>query len=99
MHPLILQQLAANRVAEMIARAGGRRQERQARGARPARTSRQGLGRAHCARRRIRQHSDRCRPGPGKPSLPAGGAKSYRSLTWLTAEAGSAQPTREPASS
>jgi len=40
MHPLILQQLAADRVAEMIARADGRRQERQARGARPARTSR-----------------------------------------------------------
>jgi hypothetical protein len=34
MHPLILQQLAADRVAEMIARADGRRQERQARGAR-----------------------------------------------------------------
>lgn len=63
MHPLILHQLAADRVAEMIARADNRRQERQA------------------------------------PSLPAGGAKSHRSLTWLTAEAGSAQPTGEPASS
>ena len=98
MHPLILQQLAADRVAEMIARADGRRNARRAaRGQHEHRG--EGLGRAHCARGRIRQHSDRCRPGPGKPSLPAGGAKSHRSLTWLTAEAGSAQPTREPASS
>ena len=41
MHPLILQQLAADRINDMIAKADNRRQARQARRARPSRPSRQ----------------------------------------------------------
>lgn len=72
MHPLILQQLAADRVNDMIAKptASGRR---AAPGLRDDRG--RGPGIACRARRPNRRghHRGRCQPGPRRPGLPAGG--------------------------
>ena len=78
MHPLILQQLAAGRVNDMIARTDRQRQARQARRARPSRRSRQ---RTRHSLPRTQTESPRtaaitavaASQAPGRPGLPAGG--------------------------
>ena len=77
MHPLILQQPAADRVNDMIAKADNRRQARQMRRARPSRPSRQ---RTRHSLPRTQAEPPRTAgtttadaiPGPGRPGLPAG---------------------------
>ncbi len=78
MHPLILQQLAADHINEMIAKADDRRRARQARRARPSRTSGQrtqhGLPRTQAEPPRASASTAIAAvPAPDRPGLPAGG--------------------------
>jgi hypothetical protein len=78
MHPLIVQQLAASRVNDMIAKADNRRQARQVRRARSSRPSRQ---RTRPSLLRTQAEPPRTAattavaaiPPPGRPGLPACG--------------------------
>ncbi len=78
MHPLILQQLAADRINDMLAKADNRRQARQARRTRPSRPSRQ---RTRHSLPRTQAEPPRTaattavatNQAPGRPGLPADG--------------------------
>ena len=74
MHPLILQQLAADRINDTLAKADNRRQARQARRARPSRSSRQ---RTRHSLPRTQAEPPRTATTPavaaGRPDLPADG--------------------------
>ena len=77
MHPLILQQLAADRINDMLAKAGNRRQTCQARRARPSRPSKQktrpSLPRTQAEPPRTAATTAVAAiPAPGRPGLPAG---------------------------
>ncbi|MGO9506243.1 MAG: hypothetical protein ACLPXZ_02475 [Mycobacterium sp.] len=80
MHPLILQQLAADRINDMIAKADNRRQAREARRARQSRPSRQ---RTRHSLPRTQAEPPRTAattavaaiPAPGRSCLPAGGGQ------------------------
>ena len=78
MHPLIMQQLAADRINDMIAKADNRRQARQARRARPSRPSRQRTRQSlPCTQaeppRTAATTAVAAIPAPGRLGLPAGG--------------------------
>ena len=78
MHPLILQQLATDRINDMLAKADNRRQEHQARRSRPSRPSRQ---RTRHSLPRTQAEPPRASastaiaagPAPDRPGLLAGG--------------------------